>query len=110
MFSSDEYIFSIYNIGYTGTTFQNKTVGTFRRVINPENIEETRSKYYVRTHKILTNIEDMVMTKVGFEKNVFSEIKKLEQLSNKDLWLKDLNELVLLLNNKVFGVTVALLT
>lgn len=81
LFSSDEYIFSIYNIGYTGTTFQNKTVGTFRRVINPENIEETRSKYYVRTHKILTNIEDMVMTKVGFEKNVFSEIKKLEYSS-----------------------------
>jgi hypothetical protein len=81
LFSSDEYIFSIYNIGYTGTTFQNKTVGTFRRVINPENIEETRSKYYVRTHKILTNIEDMVMTKAGFEKNVFSEIKKLEYSS-----------------------------
>ena len=81
LFSSDEYIFSIYNIGYTGTTFQNKTVGTFKRVINPENIEETRSKYYVRTHKILTNIEDMVMTKAGFEKNVFSEIKKLEYSS-----------------------------
>ena len=81
LFSSDEYIFSIYNIGYTGTTFQNKTVGTFRRVINPENIEETKSKYYVRTHKILTNIEDMIMTKVGFEKNVFSEIKKLEYSS-----------------------------
>ena len=81
LFSSDEYIFSIYNIGYTGTTFQNKTVGTFRRVTNPDNIEETKSKYYVRTHKILTNLEDMVMTKAGFEKNVFSEIKKLEYSS-----------------------------
>jgi len=81
LFSSDEYIFSIYNIGYTGTTFQNKTVGTFRRVTNPENIEETRSKYYVRTHKILTNIDDVVMTRAGFEKNVFSELKKLEYSS-----------------------------
>ena len=81
LFSSDEYIFSIYNIGYTGTTFQNKTVGTFRRVTNPENIEETKSKYYVRTHKILTNIDDVVMTKAGFEKNVFSELKKLEYSS-----------------------------
>ena len=81
LFSSDEYIFSIYNIGYTGTTFQNKTVGTFRRVTNPDNIEETRSKYYVRTHKILTNIDDVVMTRAGFEKNVFSELKKLEYSS-----------------------------
>ena len=81
LFSSDEYIFSIYNIGYTGTTFQNKTLGTFRRVTNPDNIEETKSKYYVRTHKILTNIDDMVMTRIGFEKNVFSELKKLEYSS-----------------------------
>ena len=81
LFNSDEYIFSIYNIGYTGTTFQNKTVGTFKRVTNPDNLEETRSKYYVRTHKILTNIDDVVMTRAGFEKNVFSEIKKLEYSS-----------------------------
>ena len=81
LFSSDEYIFSIYNIGYTGNTFQNKTVGTFKRVTNPDNIIETKSKYYVRTHKILTNIDDMVMVKAGFEKNVFSEIKKLEYSS-----------------------------
>ena len=81
LFGSDVYIFSIYNIGYTGTTFQNKTLGTFKRVTNPDNIEETRSKYYVRTHKILTNLDDVVMTRAGFEKNVFSELKKLEYSS-----------------------------
>jgi hypothetical protein len=78
---SSEYIFNIYDIGYTGTTFQNGVVGTFKRVTNPDNIEETRSKYYVKRHKILTNLEDSVMTKVAFEKNVFSEIKKLEYSS-----------------------------
>ena len=78
---SSEYIFNVYDIGYTGTTFQNGVVGTFKRVTNPDNIEETRSKYYVRKHKILTNLEDSVMTKVAFEKNVFSEIKKLEYSS-----------------------------
>lgn len=81
LFGSDVYIFSIYNIGYTGTTFQNKTLGTFKRVTDPDNIEETRSKYYVRTHKILTNLDDVVMTKAGFEKNVFGELKKLEYSS-----------------------------
>jgi hypothetical protein len=78
---SSEYIFNVYDIGYTGKTFQNGVVGTFKRVTNPDNIEETRSKYYVRKHKILTNLEDSVMTKVAFEKNVFSEIKKLEYSS-----------------------------
>ena len=77
-FGSDVYVFNIYNIGYTGTTFANKTTGTFKRVINPETILETRSKYYVREHKILTNVNDCVMTKNGFEKNVFIEEKKYE--------------------------------
>ena len=78
---SDVYIFNVYDIGYTGKTFQNGVVGTFKRVTNPDNIEETRSKYYIRKHKILTNLDDVVMTKVAFEKNVFSEIKKLEYSS-----------------------------
>jgi hypothetical protein len=77
-FGSDVYVFNIYNIGYTGITFANKTTGTFKRVINPETILETRSKYYVREHKILTNVNDCIMTKNGFEKNVFIEEKKYE--------------------------------
>lgn len=77
-FGSDVYVFNIYNIGYTGTTFANKTTGTFKRVINPDTILETRSKYYVREHKILTNVNDCIMTKNGFEKNVFIEEKKYE--------------------------------
>ena len=78
---SSKYIFNVYDIGYTGKTFQNEVVGTFKRVTNPENIEETKSKYYIRKHKILTNLDDVVMTKAAFEKNVFSEIKKLEYSS-----------------------------
>ena len=81
LFDSSEYIFNVYNIGYTGTTFNNNITGTFKRVINPTNLEETRSKYYVRKHKILTNLEDSVMTKIGFEKNVFNETRKLEYSS-----------------------------
>ena len=78
LFNSDEYIFNIYNVGYTGATFANKVTGTFKRVTNPDNILETKSKYYVREHKILTNLEDCIMTKNGFEKNVFSDEKKFE--------------------------------
>jgi hypothetical protein len=80
-FGSDVNVFNIYNVGYTGATFANKTTGTFKRVIDPETILETKSKYYVREHKILTNVNDCVMTKNAFEKNVFNEEKKFEYSS-----------------------------
>ena len=80
-FGSDVNVFNIYNVGYTGATFANKVTGTFKRVINPETILETKSKYYVREHKILTNVGDCVMTKNAFEKNVFIEEKKFEYSS-----------------------------
>ena len=75
---SDKYIFNIYNLGYTGTTFVDNRTGTFKRVANPFNVTETTSKYYVRRHKVITNVNDCIMVKNGFEKNVFIEEKKLE--------------------------------
>lgn len=75
---SDKYVFNIYNIGYTGTTFSNSTKGLFKRVINPVNINETKSKYYIRRHKILTNTQDINIVKSGFELNAFRETTKLE--------------------------------
>ena len=80
-FGSEIYVFNIFNIGYTGTTFLNGVTGTFKRIINPDNLIETKSKYYVREHKILTNLDDLIMTKAGFEKNVFNEEKKFEYSS-----------------------------
>ena len=80
-FDSSEYIFNIYNFGYTGTTFANSVTGIFKRVINPENLVETKSKYYIRQHKILTNIDETIITKNGFEKNVFNEERKFEYSS-----------------------------
>jgi hypothetical protein len=81
LFDSDEYVFNVLNIGYTGTTFGNNVTGTFKRVINPDNLTETKSKYYVREHKVMTNLDEMIVTKVGFEKNVFREDTKFEYSS-----------------------------
>jgi hypothetical protein len=78
---SDLYIFNIYNFGYTGTTFANSVTGTFKRVINPDNLLETKSKYYIREHKILTDVDGTIISKNGFEKNVFSEERKFEYSS-----------------------------
>jgi hypothetical protein len=77
LLGSETTIFNIYNIGFTGNTFSNGKTGTFKRVTNPDNINETRSKYYVREHKILTNLEDLIITKAGFEKNAFLEKSKI---------------------------------
>lgn len=78
LFGSDKNVFNLFNIGFTGTTFNNGTTGTFKRVINPDNVEETKSKYYVKKYKVLTNLTDLSVTKAGFEKNVFGEERKLE--------------------------------
>lgn len=81
LLGSESKIFNVLNIGYTGTTFNNGTTGTFKRVINPDNLVETKSKYYIKQYKVLTNLTDLAVTKVGFEKNVFGEEKKLEYSS-----------------------------
>ena len=81
LFDSGVYVFNVLNIGYTGTTFSNGTTGTFKRVINPDNLTETKSKYYVKQNKVLTNLTDLEMVKAGFEKNIFNEEKKLEYSS-----------------------------
>jgi hypothetical protein len=81
LFGSNIYVFNVFNIGFTGTTFANGTVGTFKRVINPSNLEETKSKYYIKQYKVLTNLTDIAITKAGFERNVFAEDKKLEYSS-----------------------------
>jgi len=70
---SESTVFNIYNVGYTGNTFFNGQKGTFKRIANSQNILESKSKYYVREHKILTNVSDLIMTKTGFEINAFPE-------------------------------------
>ncbi len=77
LFQSSENVFNIYNLGYTGSTFNNNKSGRFKRVINPDIINETKSKYYIRKHKILTNVNDLIITKTGFQKNSFHEDKMI---------------------------------
>ena len=78
LYDSEKYIFNVFNIGYTGNTFFNGLTGVFKRVINPQNLNETTSKYYVRKHKVISNLDDIIVTKIGYEKNPFNEDRKLE--------------------------------
>ena len=77
-YESSNYIFNILDIGYTGTTFSDGITGTFKRVLDPNNLVETRSKYYVRKNRIVFNEQDIIVTKTGFEINAFPNEKKLE--------------------------------
>jgi hypothetical protein len=74
----EEYIFNIYDIGYSSSSFVAGYNGTFKRVINYENPTDTTSKYYVLQHKLLTNVNDAVMVNAGFEQNIFGAKKKFE--------------------------------
>jgi hypothetical protein len=75
---SDLYIFNIFNVGFTGTTFDDGVEGTFKRVVNPDDAADTTSSYYVRKHKILTNVDDAVLVNAGFDQNIFGIKKKYE--------------------------------
>lgn len=75
---SEEYVVNIINIGFLGNTFNNNVTGTFKRIIDVENPNDTMSEYYVRRHKILTNSDDAVLVNSGFEQNIFGNKKKYE--------------------------------
>jgi hypothetical protein len=77
-YGSEEYVFSISNLGYTGTTFNIDTTGTFKRVIDENNYQDTMSEYYIRRHKIITNPEDAMLVNAGFELNPFKVVKQYE--------------------------------
>lgn len=79
-YGSDDYIFNLYNVGYTGNTFFSGKTGTFKRIVDIYNSGETKSRYYVRNHKIISNAEDSIITRSGFEENGYAN-KSSYQLS-----------------------------
>ena len=75
-YGSDEFIFNIIDIGYPPNFFNG--VCLIKRVLDPDNLVETTSKYYVRKNKIITNIDDLILTYNGYQQNSFKEYKKYE--------------------------------
>ena len=75
-YSPEEYVFNIIDIGYQ--QFFTTQTALFKRVLDPNNLSETTSKYYVRKNKILTNLEDLNLIYNGYQINSFKENKKYE--------------------------------
>ena len=77
-YGNEDTVFSIFNYGFEDPLFGNYATGNFRRVGDINNKIETTSEYYVRTHKILTEISNSDLTKLAFERNPFPVKKQLE--------------------------------
>jgi hypothetical protein len=80
-FNSDKTIFNILDIGYNQNnvnSFFPDKLTFFFRIINKDNPIESKSKYYIRQHKVLTNYSESILTNSGFEENAFRSQKKFE--------------------------------
>jgi hypothetical protein len=75
-YGSDEFIFNIQDIGYETSFFANSSIGLFKKVVDITNPEDTKSIYYVRRHKIITNQKDAIPLKAAFSQNGFFNKKK----------------------------------
>jgi hypothetical protein len=77
-YGSEKNVFTTYDQKYTLTQIQTGTYGNFKRILTNTNSGETKSRYYVRLHKTLTEITDVDIFKSGFETNPFKTEHKLE--------------------------------
>ncbi len=77
-YGTEKNVFTIYDMKFPVNDILPGTFGNFKRLTNLKNSAETKSRYYVRLHKILTDVNDCNITKAGFDNNPFFTKKKLE--------------------------------
>jgi hypothetical protein len=77
-YDSEKYVFTTYNQKFDPSQTQTGTYGNFKRIITTTNSAETKSRYYIRLHKTLTEIKDLDVFKTGFDRNAFNVKSKLE--------------------------------
>lgn len=77
-YGSEKNVFYIFNLKFSTTSVYDGKNGTFKRITNLQNSGETKSRYYVRLHKILTDVDEVNVAKIAFENNPFGIKKKLE--------------------------------
>ena len=77
-YGNEDKVFAIFDLGYQNGPFVNDATGTFKRIVDINNSAETKSNYYIRKHTVITDISDVNVTKLGFERNPFRVESKLE--------------------------------
>jgi len=77
-YRSNEKVFSLFDLSFPNTDVYDGRAGNFKRIRDINNSGETKSRYYVRLHKLLTENNETFITKMGFENNPFPNKRKLE--------------------------------
>jgi len=76
IFRSEKYVLEISKSEIpSGTTLSIVVFG--KRCIDRDNINKTISKYYIHKHKTLTQKEDYILDKIGFESSIWENERKL---------------------------------
>lgn len=70
-YGSEEYIINIDIVDVSKPIIPNDYIGALKRVINPNNPEETKSSYYIRRHKVIKSVDQITGVKSGYEKNIY---------------------------------------
>jgi hypothetical protein len=75
-YNSENYVINILKNEFSsGTTLSSVVLG--RRCLDIKNISGTTSQYYVHKHKTLTNDQQYIMDKIGFESSIFEDERKI---------------------------------
>jgi hypothetical protein len=77
-YGSERYVFTIFNQKFNSNQIQTGTYGNFKRILTNTNSAETKSRYYIRLHKTLTETKDLDIFKSGFDRNAFRTQSKIE--------------------------------
>jgi hypothetical protein len=76
IYNSENYVINILKKEFiSGTTLSSVVLG--RRCKDLNNISGTTSEYYVHKHKTLTNTNDCILDKVGFENTIWEDERKI---------------------------------
>lgn len=101
-YGSDEYVFNLYNPGYTGTTFKSGYVYVFKRTIDITNTADTTSRYYIRMNKVVSKTTDLQIETAGFDINAFNNPAKYEFSS---LTPNNISSVSRLTNSQAYSIT-----
>jgi hypothetical protein len=78
-----------------GETLSDGTIYLGKRCLNIKNITGTTSQYYVHKHKTITDVNDYILDKIGFESPIWENERKLvfENFSGENDYLVEKNKM-----------------
>lgn len=71
--NSEHYVINITTLGLDAASIPTEPVGTLKRILNPDNMLETKSEYYCQIHKLITNPSDFTFDRTAFERGVYNK-------------------------------------